>query len=180
MTTSTKTPMRTSANVSVCAEVLLTSAPVAMSASAQTDSTTRAYNDRLRLTGADRPWGRQSQVDQVRVLGAARADAGRIRRMPVPVAREQHRAGNVPGHRLRPGVWRRWIVGASDEKDRWRAADREALERGPRPHRPEGALQGRVLDERAEDRRSLGQVRSERVVGGDVGRGVEVHAHRPL
>src|SRR5216683_6759310 len=125
MVTSRKRPTRTSGSVSACAEVLLTSAPATMSVSPQTDRPTRAYHDRLPLTGADRSWGRQRQVDQVRVLGAARADAGRVRRVPVSVAREQHRVGDLFGHRLRPGVWRRWIVRASDEQDRWRAADGE-------------------------------------------------------
>src|SRR5712691_12161157 len=155
MATSRKRPMRTSGSVNACAEVLVTSAPATMSVSPQKDIPTRAYHDRLRLTGADRPGGRQRQVDQVRVLGAARADAGRVRRVPVPVAREQHRAGDLLGHRLRPGVWRRWIVRASDEKDRRRAADCEALVDRPRPHRPEGTLEARVLDDRAEDWRRL-------------------------
>src|SRR6266581_1875626 len=178
--TSRTRPTRTSGSVRACADVLLTSAPATMSVSPQTDRPTRAYHDRLRLTGADRPSGWKRQVEQVRVLGAARADAGRVRRVPITVASEQHRVGDLLGHRLGPGVRRRWIVRAPDEKDRRRAADCESLVDGPRPHRPEGALEARVLDDRAEDLRRLGEVGPQRVVGRDVCWGVEVHALRSL
>ena len=107
-----------------------------------------------------------------------RARARVIRRVPVAPSREQHRARDLLVYRLRVGVRRGRVVGATDQKNGRRSLDRKRSLCAFGFDRPEAALQIAVLALGPEKRGGFRKRGTELVVTRDIGRRRKIEAVR--